>query len=289
MDRVRNLLEQIQSRLDDLNKAERKVAEVILHDPQQATRFSIAALAQAAAVSEPTVNRFCRSFGANGYPELKMQLAQSLASGAAYVSRAVSADDGPEAYTRKIFGSTIASLDSACQSLDPQHVSRAVDLLIQARQIHFFGLGASASVALDAQHKFFRFNLAVSAHSDVLMQRMIASVAHTGDLFVIISYTGRTRELVEVARLARENGASVLGLTAAGSPLAKASTLSLDIPLPEDTDIYMPMTSRIIQLTVLDVLATGVTLRRGVDFQPHLRKIKESLTASRYPADEESL
>ncbi|MFI8744349.1 MurR/RpiR family transcriptional regulator [Pseudomonas sp. NPDC077186] len=284
---MRNLLEQIQSRLEDLNKAERKVAEVILHDPQQATRLSIAALAQAAQVSEPTVNRFCRSFGVNGYPELKMQLAQSLASGAAYVSQAVSADDGPEAYTRKIFGSAITSLDSACQSLDPQLISRAVDLLIQARQIHFFGLGASASVALDAQHKFFRFNLAVSAHSDVLMQRMIASVAHTGDLFAIISYTGRTRELVEVARLARENGASVIGLTAAGSPLAQISTLSLDIPLPEDTDIYMPMTSRIIQLTVLDVLATGVTLRRGVDFQPHLRKIKESLTASRYPADEE--
>ncbi|WAG81815.1 MurR/RpiR family transcriptional regulator [Metapseudomonas furukawaii] len=284
---MHNLLEQIQNRLDELNKAERKVAEVILRDPQQATRYSIAALAQAAQVSEPTVNRFCRSFGVNGYPELKMQLAQSLASGAAYVSQAVAADDGPEAYTRKIFGSAIASLDSACQSLDPQLISRAVDLMIQARQIHFFGLGASASVALDAQHKFFRFNLAVSAHSDVLMQRMLASVAHTGDLFVIISYTGRTRELVEVARLARQNGASVLGLTAAGSPLARASTISLDIPLPEDTDIYMPMTSRIIQLTVLDVLATGMTLRRGVDFQPHLRKIKESLNASRYPADEE--
>ena len=159
--------------------------------------------------------------------------------------------------------------------------------MIQARQIHFFGLGASASVALDAQHKFFRFNLAVTAHSDVLMQRMLASVAHTGELFVIISYTGRTRELVEVARIARQNGASVLGLTAAGSPLAQASTLSLNIPLPEDTDIYMPMTSRIIQLTVLDVLATGMTLRRGVDFQPHLRKVKESLNASRYPADKE--
>ncbi|MCB2551709.1 SIS domain-containing protein, partial [Listeria monocytogenes] len=82
------------------------------------------------------------------------------------------------------------------------------DLLIQARQIHFFGLGASASVALDAQHKFFRFNLAVSAQADVLMQRMIASVAHTGDLFVVSAYTGRTRELVEGAHLARENGAS---------------------------------------------------------------------------------
>ncbi len=116
------------------------------------------------------------------------------------------------------------------------------------------------------------------------MQRMIASVAHTGELFVIISYTGRTRELVEVARIARANGASVLGLTAAGSPLAQASTVSLNIPLPEDTDIYMPMTSRIIQLTVLDVLAT---LRRGVDFQPHLRKIKESLNDSRYPIEDQ--
>ena len=111
---------------------------------------------------------------------------------------------------------------------------------------------------------------------------------HTGDLFVIISYTGRTRELVEVARVARENGASVLGLTAAGSPLAQACSLSLHIPLPEDTDIYMPMTSRIVQLTVLDVLATGVTLRRGVDFQPHLRRIKESLVPTRYPLDEDN-
>ncbi len=289
MDRVRNLLEQIQGRLDDLNKAERKVAEVILLNPQQATRFSIAALAQAAKVSEPTVNRFCRSFEVSGYPELKLQLAQSLASGAAYVSRAVEPDDDPAAYTQKIFGSAIASLDSACQQIDPQQISRAVDMMIQARQIHFCGLGASAPVAVDAQHKFFRFNLAVSAHADVLMQRMLASVAHTGDLFVMISYTGRTRELVEVARTARENGASVLALTAAGSPLSEACSLSLHIPLPEDTDIYMPMTSRIIQLTVLDVLATGMTLRRGVDFQPHLRKIKESLNASRYPIEDDPL
>lgn len=101
MDRVRNLLEQIQNRLEELNKAERKVAEVILLNPQQATRFSIAALAQAASVSEPTVNRFCRSFGVSGYPELKLQLAQSLASGATYVSRAVKPTTTPKPTPRK--------------------------------------------------------------------------------------------------------------------------------------------------------------------------------------------
>ena len=109
MDNARNLLERIQTRLQELNKAERKVAEVILQSPEQATRYSIALLAQTAQVSEPTINRFCRSFGISGYPELKLQLAQSLASGAAYVSCVVAADDNPEAYTRKIFCSTIAS------------------------------------------------------------------------------------------------------------------------------------------------------------------------------------
>ncbi|WP_145150752.1 MurR/RpiR family transcriptional regulator [Pseudomonas oryzihabitans] len=285
MDRASTLLQTIQTRIGELNRAERKVAEVILQNPRQATRYTIAALAQAAQVSEPTVNRFCRSLGVSGYPEMKIQLAQSIASGAVYVSQAVEANDEPEAYAEKIFSSTIASLDSARQRLDARTVDRAVDLMIQARQIHFFGLGASAPVALDAQHKFFRFNMAVSAHSDVLMQRMLASIAKTGDLFVIISYTGRTRELVDVAKLARDNGASVLGLTASNTPLAKVCTHSLDIPLPEDTDIYMPMTSRIIQLTVLDILATGVTLKRGVDFQPHLRKVKESLVATRYPSE----
>ena len=134
-----------------------------------------------------------------------------------------------------------------------------------------------------AQHKFFRFNLPVAAYEDVLMMRMVAAAAHTGDVFVIISYTGRTRELVDIAKIARENGATVIAISAENSPLAKECTVLLAAPTPEDTDIYMPMTSRIVQLTLLDVLATGVTLRRGVDFQQHLKKIKESLKATRYP------
>ena len=86
-----------------------KVAEVVLRDPQQVMSLSIAALAQAAGVSEPTVNRFCRSLETSGYPALKIQLAQSLARGTPYVSQAIAADDCPATYTRKIFGSTISS------------------------------------------------------------------------------------------------------------------------------------------------------------------------------------
>ncbi|MCO7245537.1 MULTISPECIES: MurR/RpiR family transcriptional regulator [Halomonadaceae] len=283
-----DLLDRIRQRLEDLNRSERKVANVIIDDPAAATSLSIASLAQAASVSEPTVNRFCRNFGAKGYPDFKIKLAQSLAGGTPYVTRAVEPGDSATQYTQKIFGATIAALDEAQREVDMGAVERMVDYLTQAKQIHFFGLGASGAVAQDAQHKFFRFNLPVMVHIDVLMQRMIAAACHTGDVVVIISYTGRTRELVDIARVAREAGAVVLGITAPDSPLALECTATLEVATPEDTDHYMPMTSRVIQLTLIDALATGVTLRRGEDFLPHLKKIKDSLRETRFPVPKSS-
>ncbi|GAB2802985.1 MurR/RpiR family transcriptional regulator [Halomonas shantousis] len=282
-----DLIDRIRSRLEELNRSERKVADVILQDPATATGLSIATLAQAASVSEPTVNRFCRNFNTKGYPDFKIKLAQSLAGGTPYVSRSVERGDDAARYSDKIFGATIAALDDARRALDARCIEHAVDYLIQAKQISFFGLGASGPVAQDAQHKFFRFNLPVMAYEDVLMQRMVAAAAHTGDVIVIISYTGRTRELVEIARLARDNGAVVLGITAPGSPLAAECTETLAVLTPEDTDVYMPMTSRMIHLALIDVLATGVTLRRGEAFLGHLKKIKDSLQATRYPAHDD--
>ncbi|MDR5873509.1 MurR/RpiR family transcriptional regulator [Halomonas sp. CUBES01] len=280
-----DLLARIRERLEDLNRSERKVANVIIDDPAAATSLSIASLAQAASVSEPTVNRFCRNFGAKGYPDFKIKLAQSLAGGTPYVTRAVEPGDTATQYTHKIFGATIAALDEAQREVDMGAVERMVDYLTQAKQIHFFGLGASGAVAQDAQHKFFRFNLPVMVHIDVLMQRMVAAACHTGDVVVIISYTGRTRELVDIARVAREAGAVVLGITAPDSPLSQECTATLEVATPEDTDHYMPMTSRVIQLTLIDALATGVTLRRGEDFLPHLKKIKDSLRETRFPVN----
>lgn len=278
-----NLLEDIQARLEHLNKSERKVADAILRDPGAATRYSIAALARAANVSEPTVNRFCRGFSATGFPDFKIRLAQSIATGTPYVGQDIEPDDTVEDFTDKIMLSTIASLDKARQSLDPKAISTVIDYLIQAKQINFFGMGGSASVALDAQHKFFRFNIPVASYDDALMQRMVAAGSQVGDVIVVISYTGRTRESVEIASVGRDNGATVIGITNPDSPLAECCTAVLGVTAPEDTEVYMPMSSRIIHLTVIDILATGVTLKRGSDFLGHLKKIKESLKATRFP------
>ncbi|EOG6953794.1 MurR/RpiR family transcriptional regulator [Yersinia ruckeri] len=280
--RYMNTLEKIQNNLDLLSKSERKVAEVILASPQTAIHSSIATLAKMANVSEPTVNRFCRRLDTKGFPDFKLHLAQSLANGTPYVNRNVEEDDSVAAYTSKIFESTMASLDMVKTHLDIAAINRAVDLLTQAKKISFFGLGASAAVAHDAMNKFFRFNIPVIYFDDVVMQRMSCMNSGEGDVVVLISHTGRTKNLVEMARLARDNDATVIAITSRDTPLAAEATLPLILDVPEDTDVYMPMVSRIAQLTLIDVLATGFTLRRGDKFRDNLKRVKEALKESRF-------
>lgn len=280
-----NMLEKIQSCLENLSKSERKVALVILDSPATAMRSSIALLARAADVSEPTVNRFCHRLQTKGFPDFKLQLAQSLANGTPYVSRNVEQEDSVESYSGKIFESAMAGLDRVKQSLDTAAVNRAVDLLTQSKKIAFFGLGASAAVAHDAMNKFFRFNVPVIYSDDIVMQRMSCMNSNEGDVMVLISHTGRTKSMVELARLARENDATVLAITSPNSPLSREASLALTLDVPEDTDIYMPMVSRLAQLTLIDVLATGFTLRRGAKFRDNLKRVKDALKESRLEKD----
>ena len=280
-----NLLTIISNELDGLNKSERKVADAIMLDPEAATHSSIANLAIKASVSEPSVNRFCKRFNTAGFPDFKIKLAKSLASGVRFVNQNVDSDDTVEHFTPKIFDSTINDLSLVRDTIDHEVVNDVVDKLIDAKRIYFFGLGTSGSVARDAENKFFRFDLPVSFHDDVLMMRMLASTGRSGDVFFVISHTGRTKEVIEISEIAVDKGSTVIALTSPGSPLSSISSISLEVNVPENTDEYMAMTSRIAHLVILDVLATGFTLRRGPDFLSHLAKIKSSLKPTRLSKD----
>ncbi len=67
-------------------------------------------------------------------------------------------------------------------------------------------------------NKFFRFNVPVIYSDDIVLQRMSCMNCDDDDVVVIISHTGRTKSLVELAQLARENDAMVIALTSAGTP-----------------------------------------------------------------------
>ena len=152
-----NLLAVIQRQLNELNKSEAKVAQAILNAPEEATRSSIASLAAAAGVSEPSVNRFCKRFGATGFPDFKLQLATSLASGVRYVSRAVEFSDDINTFPTKLFDNAINALMTAKEELPLKAIARAVDQIAQARRGVFFGVGPPAPLPRAAGPHIFPF------------------------------------------------------------------------------------------------------------------------------------
>lgn len=264
------------------SKSAQKLADYVLLDPAAIPGMSIAILAGKVGVSQPTVNRFCTGLGLKGFPDFKLKLAAELARQQPSMTQNIEADDSSSRVIAKIFESTRASLSKVEQGLDDHLVESAVELLDQARCILLCGLGASASVALDAQHKLLRFGTPVIAHTDIINQRQTTTGLGSEDCLVCISYTGRTRAIEEVATLGRKNGVPVIGITALESPLARQCDLVLPVESDEDTELYTPMTSRIAQLVLIDVLTTRLALRQGPEFLDHLGQVKDALSTTRF-------
>ena len=277
------VLEVVRSRRAKLSPAERRVADVVIDDPDRAMRLPMARLARQAEVSEPTVVRFCRSLGFDGFQAFKLALAQGLAQGTAFISPHVDEGDGPKALITKVFRGSASALVEAAEAIDPEQVERAVDILATANRIAFFGAGGSGVVALDAAHKFLRLDVPATPFTDYVLQRMAAAGMSEGDTVLAVSNTGQTRSLVEAVRVAREAGARVVAITAPGAALAQAAHAVIAIEPCEDFETFTPMASRLNHLAAVDLLVTGVLLARGPEIRQRLASIKATLADTRYP------
>ena len=260
-----------------LSKSDKKLAEIIQKDPRGIIHLPIAKLARRADVSEPTVNRFCHKIGCNGYPDFKVKLAQEVSrNGELYIDN-MDRSDSTMVVMEKIMSSITSSVKSISTSTNPRSIDKAADLIANCKTVYFFGMGASGPVALDAQHKFFRFGMSVAAHTDYINQRMICSMASEEDVAVFISYTGRTSALIESAKIAKDSNVPIIGLTRDGTPLANHCNVVLNAVTAEDTDMFTPMTSRIIHLAIIDMLATTTLLKLGDKVEKQIRSIRKNL------------
>ncbi len=277
-----NVLERILVGLPTLRRSDRRVAEHILRDPQGALAATVADTARAAGVSEPTVMRFCAALGFDGFQDFKLRLARSVTLGMPATQSVLDSTDTPQALTDKVFDYTMNSLDWARRHIDHDAIARAIDLLAGARRIEFFGFGASWIVAADAQQKFPLFGVPCLVHLDDHQQFIAASMMQKGDVAVAISNTGQTIGLLEIAAAARSGGATVIALSGnRDGALARNCDLMLLIETLENTDVYTPTISRLAALTVIDVLAVGVAMRRGATHQRRISRMKSRLTAMR--------
>ncbi len=276
-----NLLHQIIESKTSLRKSELKVADYVLENPALVMHSSMADVAQAAGVSEPTIVRFCRAIGCQGFQDLKLKLAQSLVAGASFGQFAIHEHDKVADVAMKIFDTTLHTLIDVREHLDVEALEQAIQAISGAPRVEFYGFGASGAVAADAQHKFFRLLLTAAAYSDPHMQAMSAVTLKPGDVAICISQSGRSRDLLTTANLVRETGATLITLCPSQTPLAEQASINLAIDVQEDTEIYTPLTSRIAHLVVIDVLAMGVAMARGPDLVSHLKSVKRSLRTLR--------
>ena len=237
-----------------------------------------AKLARLAAVSDPMISRFCRTVGCSSFPDFKVQLAKSLASNTTFISESVSAGDNAQSYIEKRINANQAALEYLRANLQSEVIEKTVQILKRSQRIDIFGMGGAAAIAKDAQHKLFRLGIPTVAYEDHLMQRMAAATANEGTTILMFSFTGRTKALIDVAKIAKENHATLIAITSPNSPLANIVDVTITSGDElEDTTIYVPMTIRIIILTIIDILATGLALALGPEMEQQLRKVKNSL------------
>lgn len=284
------MIERVRAAIPALPPAEQRVAKLVLSDPRGFASMPVTELAERSQVSKPTVVRFCRSVGYDGLVDFKLKLAGTVNEGVPFVHRSVDEDDGAGELIVKVIDNAVSAMLKYRNDAAGHAFERAIAALTatgrQRRRVEFYGVGHSGIVAQDAQLKFARLGLNTSASSDGHVQIMSATMLGAGDCAVLISNSGRSRDLIEVADIARRKGALLITITASSSPLAQLAQSHSQILLaadhPEDFDRYSPMVSRMIHLMIVDILTTGVALRLGPTLRPVLQEIKRNLRLRRY-------
>ncbi|MGM0437369.1 MAG: MurR/RpiR family transcriptional regulator [Bacillota bacterium] len=250
----------INSYMEQLKPAEKKVAKYILDNREEVIHLSITKLAKKSGVSEATVVKFCQHIGYSGYQELKIMLAQVDKKGTQeHIYGEIEAEDGVSEIVNKIFQIYDQSLKNTKKLLLETDLDKAVTAIIESERLCFFGFGASGIVAEDSELKFKRINYNVEALIDNHRQKTMASLLSEDDLVVAISDSGRTKELMESLKVAKKAGANIMSISSnMGSPVTEIADIVLLTSSEETPFRGSALASRMAQLAVIDVLFLGV-------------------------------
>lgn len=253
----------IQSMFEELTPAERRVAETILFDSDAALPANISELAALSQASEAAVSRFARRVGYASFAEFKLALARDHVSPRELVYEEVELGDDAETVLAKVASANIRAIDDAVRAVDQRALMDAARHIAAASRVAFFGFGGSSVAAQDGMHKFMRVLDQVCHAVDSYEQTMWAALSGPGDVVVVTSHSGATREAVERARVAVERGAVVVAITNHGtSPLSELAHVNLNTAAREGRFREESLSSRSAMMTLVDALYVLVALQR---------------------------
>ena len=268
------LMERVQHLQHELSPAEQRVATLVLEHPRKVLGEPIAEIARLADVSQPTVIRFCRSLGFLGLADFKLKFASSLTGTIPVRHSQVRTSDSTHDLSAKVIDNTVSAILKFRDQLDVQSIDRAIELLRNAKRVEFYAMGNSRVVALDGQHKFFRFRIPSASYGDSHLFKLAAELLNPGDVVIAISSSGQLPELLAAVDAARAAGADVIAITSSKSALAKKATVCLAVDHSEDGTYFLSMISRMLQLLLIDIMSVGISLGvQGDDSDAEKRRL----------------
>jgi glucokinase len=259
-DGANTLMERIRHMRGGFTPAEQRVAALVLEQPRLVLNEPIAEIARLAEVSQPTVIRFCRSLGFAGLADFKLKFASSLTGAIPVRHSQVRGSDSTHDLSAKVIDNTVSAILKFRDQLDVRSVDRAIELIGRARRVEFYAMGNARVVALDGQHKFFRFRIPTTVYGDAHLFALAAELLQPGDVVVAISNSGSAPDLLAAVDAARAAGADVIAICGGQSPLARKATLCLAVDHAEDSSTFLSMISRILQLLLIDIMSVGISV-----------------------------
>jgi DNA-binding MurR/RpiR family transcriptional regulator len=258
--------------LPSLSPAEQRVARVVIDEAATAAQLTISDLAERARSSQATVVRFCRAMGFGGYSELRLALAAEAGRASEAITLGeqaggdISETDDLAQVVKKIAFADGRAVQETAEQIDLGVLEQVVDLVAGARRVDIYGVGASAFVAADFQHKLHRIGRVAFAWSDIHVALTSAALLDERDVAFGISHTGTTTDVIEAFAEAGRHGGRTVALTNfPRSPLARCADLVLTTAARETTFRSGAMASRLAQLTVIDCVFVGVAQRTYPD------------------------
>lgn len=240
-------------------KAELKVADFVCNNAQEVLYMSITDLADKCSVGDTSVFRFCRTLKFSGYQDFKMALAQSLSTGNnnLTLSGEIDLKDSLDIVCKKMLNTTISALNSTMDMLNLNDIEKSVEYISLARRIYFFGTGSSGITAAEARSKFGRIIPNVDCLQDPHMQSMAAALMDSQDLTIAFSYSGSTKDTIEILKTAKSNHAKTICITHfIKSPLTNYADIVLLCGANEGPFQGGSLSAKISQLYLIDILYT---------------------------------
>lgn len=198
-----------------LAQNDRKLADFLLINPEQARHLSSQKLAQQTGVSQSAVVKFAQKLGYKGFPALKQALSEIVAAPeqAVTLHNQILSTDSLKTVGEKLLAEKAAALRATLDINSEQRLTEALDMLRSARRVILTGLGASGLVAKDLAYKLLKIGVMAVSETDMHAQLAAVQALDSRDLLLAISFSAERREINLAAEEAQRCGAKVLALT----------------------------------------------------------------------------